>query len=55
MIYSRLWLWFSFITILEAPSPFRIIGDYLLKKLSFLLGLLEHVGFEIYIHYGAKL
>ena len=29
--------------------------ELILKKLSFLLGLLEHVGFEIYIHYGGKL
>ena len=42
-------------TTLEAHSPLRIIGDYLLKKLSFLLGLLEHVGFEIYIRYGGEL
>ena len=32
-----------------------IIGDYSLKKYNFLLSLLEHVDFEIFIHYGGNL
>ena len=43
---------FSFIITLEAPSLFKIIKDYFLKKYHLLLDLHEQVGFEDFIHHG---
>ena len=53
-----LWKKFFILQILRKEKSMHMLWnsfELILKKLSFLLGLLEHLGFEIYIHYGGKL
>ena len=43
---------FSLLITMKAPSLFRIIRGYLLKKYNLLLDLLEQVGSKYFIHRG---